>query len=397
MIRRAWKGKHATPSGAPREDSGAPDERLLERRRLLQAALGGGIAIAGSQVLLAPPLEASTGGRADEFPDWATADAFGGTVRDVHAGVATIDTGAPGSPVLRDVTFTSTSETWYRGVMGSRLPAVGDDVVIRSVIPGQVQYAWINRVSFDAAILSQTGSGLDVAIRHPGSGAQQNLAVTIGDQATWYDAVTGAPGPGTDRLASAHILGFQAGSSVVATELWYATIRDVDFLAAHPPASPKPKTVKVGPSFCVKSWRGNTSYFRCPTGAGACGTCNTGSNSQSAWPYVVGHANCDNGCTSQCSLKCGDPFLFYKCESGSGASLKVVDLGPCQRSGDSCGTCNPSVCGYGCSGDPCRLGGPKPRILDLTAPTMARFYGGAGCAACTVGIYCPCSDCTCPY
>jgi len=146
----------------------------------------------------------------------------------------------------------------------------------------------------------------------------------------------------------------------------------------------------------LRRWQQRWASFNCPNGAGACGTCSTSSNSQGAWAHVINHQDCDNGCTGQCKLKCGDPFLFFKCGSGSGTILHVVDIGPCERSGGNC-TCNPAVCGRVCSGDPCGSGGHAPRLMDLTAPTMARFFGGAGCGSCTVGVYCPCTNCTCPY
>ncbi len=387
--------------------SGSPDpdlasDGILARRKLLQTALGGGAAAFAGQAIIAPAASADTRNEpAQQIAARANADAFEGPVRAVRGDELTIDVGDAAHPRLREVTLTSRSRVWSEGVWNARPPAVGDDLLVRSVIPGQVQMAWVNRVSFDADILRRVGSRLEAAWTHPGSHSQvhQDVTVDTGALTRWGNAITGVPGPTSEPLAAAHVVGFRAGQAVVATDLGYVTERAAEFLQAHPPRPLAAKTLRVPNSdaACIRYWSGNCHSFSCCTGCGACTNCSTSSSSQAAWPYVDGVQNCDNGCTSQCRLKCGDTFIFLPCGSTSNFySLKVVDVGPCQKSGTNC-TCSTALCSTGCSGDPCGQGGPPPRIVCLTAPTMARFVGSATCLSCTVGIYCFCSDCDCPY
>jgi hypothetical protein len=380
----------------------------LNRREFLQAAAGGSAGLAaGSLILPATPVFAESAHGSDSsqgLPEWANVDAFQGVVESIHGDGITLNTGTSASPLLRTVSVVPTSRLWLAGQMGTRLPQVGDVLLVRSVIPGQIELGWVNLVSFDAQVLQTTMKGLDVAFSHPGGRGQEEISVDITSAIEWYNSIARAMGRPAQPLAGAHILGFRAGSSVVATSVWYVTEADAEALQARPvqPQRPVVTRVQVSPdySYCVISWSGNTSYFNCPTGQGACGTCNTNNNSQGAWPYILNRQNCDNGCTGQCALKCGDSFLFYPCGNGTGTWLTVVDIGPCELSGPdcSCGTNNSkAVCHLNCPGDPCGLGGSPPRLMDLTAPTMARFFGSSGCATCKVGIACLCNNCTCPY
>ncbi len=377
----------------------------LNRREFLQAAVGGSAGLAaGSLLLSATPVFAESRHGSDSspaLPEWANVDAFQGVVESIRNNSITINTGTNANPLLRTVSVVPTSRIWLAGQMGTRLPQVGDVLLVRTVIPGQIELAWVNLVSFDAQVLKATMASLDVAFSHPGVRGSQEISVDITSATEWYNSIARAIGRPAQPIAGAHIIGFREGSSVVATSVWYMTEADAEALLARPPQPQRPVVtrVQVSPdySYCVMSWRGNTSTFNCPTGQGACGTCNTNNNSQGAWPYILNRENCDNGCTGQCALQCGDGFLFYPCGGGTGTWLTVVDIGPCERTGPDCPCGYYQVCPYNCPGDPCGLNGPPPRLMDLTAPTMVRFFSGAQCAACKVGIACLCNNCTCPY
>lgn len=383
----------------------ASGRSAMSRRQLLQAAVGGSASVmAGGLLISATPAFAAPSAKVSSTsrlaPDWMSADAFEGVVENVRGDTLTLNTGTATVQVLKTVAFDSGSRVWSKGAVDGPGPRVGDILLVRSVVPNQIERAWINLVSFDADVLSvPSATNFEVMLAHPGGSGRQEMAVATDDATKWVDAITRAPGQPAQPMLGAHVIGYRTGATVVATSVAYITESDLRLLQRHPPAPPQPQVsrVAVSPaySYCVKSWNGNTSYFSCPTGAGACGSCNSGASNQGAWPYVYGRQNCDNGCTGQCSLQCGDSFLFYPC-NGPSAWLTVVDVGPCEQSGPGC-NCYYEVYGFTCAGDPCGQGGPSPRLMDLTAPTMARFYPGYGCASCAVSIACSCSNCVCPY
>jgi hypothetical protein len=389
---------HRSSTAAQRETSGSE----ISRRHLLQAAVGGSAGLVASGMFSSVPAFAVQ--RPGDYgppvaPDWLNARAFQGTVEMIHGGDLTVNIGTASTPVMQAVSLTTQSRVWSAGGRGAA-PKRGDTLLVRTVLPGKAQMAWVNQVSFDADVTAMAGSHLDVAMVHPGAAGREPLGVDASDATAWYNARSGAAGRPSQKVVSAHITGFRVGSfAVAASTIAYLTEADAHALEVTPPTPAKPKvlTVPLGPdvSYCVLSWSGNTSYFNCPTGDGACGTCNTGYDDQGAWAYVYGRQNCDNGCTTQCALKCGDPFLFYPCNA-NGVWLTVVDIGPCERSGAGC-SCSIQVCGLVCSGDPCGIKGDTPRLMDLTAPTMARFWPGSGCGSCTIGVACTCGDCVCPY
>jgi hypothetical protein len=230
------------------------------------------------------------------------------------------------------------------------------------------------------------------------------ISLTFNEDAYWENASSGqqttpmalSPGDGV------WIAGLLTSEGIVASAVDYMT---QDAMAAAPtvaPAAPEILTIQdpANPDItnCYKTWNGYASYETCATGAGACLTCNTSSNSQAAWPFRYGY--CSYACTSQCALKCGDPFYVWPCQSGSSTTLTMVDTGPCQTDNPDC-PCSPTTCSRTCSGDPCGIDATTA-VVDMTLPTFTRFYpplteGGYGCFSVSVAVACVCDDCQCPY
>lgn len=372
----------------------------LDRRRFLQTALGSGMVAAGVAGLARPT--SARGAMGSSAPSAGIADAFQGVVVGVQGRSVTVNMGAPNGPeVLRTADLTPASSVWNKGVIGADAPDIGDVFLVRSVIPGQIERAWINLVSFDADFTQQSASALQVSGGHPWNGAPIQIDVTTPTDTNWYDNIQRRAGKPNTAIAGGHIVGYREGDSVVATAVGFVTVPDAEAIEASLSPTQPAEVIQVAPtpdaiSYCIMAWTGNASMFNCPTGAGYCGTCNTGLAYQAAWPRTLGVQNCDNGCTSQCALKCGDSFLFYNCNKNA-MWLTKVDTGPCQLSGPGC-SCSPAVCHYSCGGDPCGVSANTPRVVDLTAPTMAAVApGGYMCSSCTVAITCSCSGCTCPY
>lgn len=394
------------PSRHVAPDSGDSDAGSLSRRHFLQTALGSSIAVAGLADAANP--DQARAAVAGPAANPLVADAFEGTVVGIQGSQITINTGpARGPEALRTTSITPQTSVWEQGAIGQAIPSLGDLFLVRSVIPGQAEMAWTNFVCFDASVLRQNSQGLQVAAVYPSGGEPVGLDVATTETTTWYDTPSGVQVTPTQPLAFVHITGYRLGASVVATRIEYVNEADAEALEANPPAAlPPTKThVQIAPdiSACILSWSGCATVFSCPTGEGECagldsgaGACNSNYNYQAAWPRTLSVQNCDNGCTSQCALKCGDSFLFYNCKV-DGYWLNKADIGPCQKSGTGC-SCSTQYCYHGCGTNPCGSG-PAPRVVDLTTPTMAAIMGqnGLGCTDCTVAIPCECSDCVCPY
>lgn len=256
---------------------------------------------------------------------------------------------------------------------------------------------WVNEIAYDAVITSKSLSSLTVIPHVPGHERMREVEVATTASTLWRRAVTGEPGQPRSTIVGGRIVGYRQGESYTATEVDYVTQSDVDAGAEVLGGQVQSGmlTVALTPETitCYRYTNGNATYFNCGNGAGACGLCNTSSSSQAAWPWIYQDQNCDNGCTNQCPLQCGDYFYFSLCGNQALIQLEVVDVGPCQRSGSGC-ACSTQVCGYTCGGDPCGVGS-SPRVTDLTAPTRARLIGSYGCAYCSVATLCSCSSCGC--
>lgn len=381
---------------------GADDGRMmageLDRRRFLQVALGGGVAAAGMSHLAIPGTARAATTRVSSA---VLADAFQGTVVGIKGDQFTVNTALPKDPEILRVT-TITPETLVDS-MSNALPAVGDNLLVRTVIPGQAEKAWVNRVSFDARITQQASNGLQVTGAHPWGGAPITIDVPTNSDTVWYRSGSNEPcPPPTAPLANAYIIGYRVGdSAAAATTVAYMTQADLEDLQNNPPATLQATQVQIETApdvvTCYMQWSGSASTFCCPgCNAPECGTgwCSNSANDQAAWPRTLGIENCDNGCTTQCALKCGDSFQIWNCYV-DGYWLEKVDIGPCQLSGPGC-DCGTETCYLGCPGDPCG-DSKKPRVVDLTPTTAAVVLNGYGCSSCTVGFVCSCSDCTCPY
>jgi hypothetical protein len=328
----------------------------------------------------------------------ALADAFQGTVVGIQGNEITVNTALDTEPEYLRVT-TITSKTLLDSITNG-LPALGDNLLVRTVIPGQAEKAWVNRVSFDAQITQQASNALQVSGAHPWGGAPITIDVPTNADTEWYGPSGLGPIP-SEPLATAYIIGYRiSDSAVAATTVSYMTEADLAAAEMSPPPLLEATQVQVqtGPDAvtCYKQWSGSASTFCCP----GCGNpycsigCSNNATDQAAWPRTYGVQNCDNGCTSQCALKCSDSFQIWNCYV-DGYWLQKVDTGPCQLSGPGC-SCKTQTCYLGCSGDPCGSGA-SPRVVDLTPTTAAVVLNGYGCSSCTVGFVCSCSNCVCPY
>ncbi len=370
----------------------------ISRREFLVGALAAGAGtVIIPNILNAPTAYASSVNSTTSrlMPDFATATAFQGTVVGAASNALSIDPGY-GLPVQK-VTLNSSSEIWQYGTFGGGLPCIDDDMVVRSMTPGVLQMGWINEVAYDSVVLSQTDRSLTVIPHVPGHPSMGALEVSTTNSTLWRNAIQNTLGRPSATIVGARIVGYRTGGTVIATEVNYVTQTDAEMGAAVVGGQVQSGilTVALTPEniTCYRYTNGNATYFNCGNNGGACGLCNTLNSSQAAWPYIYNDQNCDNGCTNQCPLQCGDLFYFSLCGNQAMIQLEVVDVGPCQRSGSGC-SCLTQVCGYTCGGDPCGIGS-APRVTDLTAPTRARLIGSYGCAYCSVATLCSCTSCGC--
>jgi hypothetical protein len=248
---------------------------------------------------------------------------------------------------------------------------------------------WYNIIALRGVVAAASGGSYEITVGSPGQYHGQKIGLTAWSGAEWSNLEPGGlassilyPGDAVD------VIGGDRGGAIIATR--------IQFLRAGIvlPAAISPPQIVQGPdNICYMYWYGNSSYFDCPTGDGACGTCSTSNNAQGAWPYVFDHCNYE--CTSQCGLYCGDGFYLWPCAGDTSYGITIADNGPCQASTGSC-PCSPTLCSQGCGDDPCSLD-YTDRICDLTAPTFARFASPTkGCLSVRVGIAVECGS-YCPY
>jgi hypothetical protein len=136
----------------------------------------------------------------------------------------------------------------------------------------------------------------------------------------------------------------------------------------------KPKPDDVGVQDFV--YTGHATWFSCATGAGRCGTCNTGSSRQLAWPALdtcgacsFTCCDCSRTCVRQVHLSCGRRRIDVR-DTGNNRlaqDLVIVDCGPNQN----------ALCSGSCG----------RRVVDLTRPTFARFRDpSVGCFPCRARV-----------
>ncbi len=303
----------------------------------------------------------------------------------------------------RDLKITPNTRLW-KGSYATPVSDLhhGDKILVRTLAPGVIESAWVNLVSVRGQIIQREGATYWLETRSPFQPTPSILPFNWTADTHWgtkNDRGIGQPRHTLPNGSFVQLVGVGTPQGIFATRLTYRLPDDP--VKISPAVAPVKKRLQIGPdvtSYCLLTWAGNASHFSCPTGQGACGTCNSADNNQAAWPYVLDHCNADNGCTSQCALECGNQFLFYPCGGGTGTWLTVVSVGPCQLTGPDCQCGNCEVCGDNCPHDPCGNSNDAPRIVDLTTPTFARFFDPTvGCFSCTVAIACECTDCTCPY
>lgn len=385
------------------------DGAVTTRRRFLQGAALGVVSL--SIPTIGPALRAGAIGSGTErefvtqsasisqLSPWEWVDSYQGSLESIQNDLLSINVG----DIVREVSLTSSTNLW-NGQWGGGAPEVGDRVLIRSVTPGVAEYAYANLGATRGVIMSGSGGSYVLQSHGMSNPGLPELSLTFSKNTFWQDASSGQQ-TGPVRLSPGDgvwVAGLLTSEGIVAAAVDYMTQESMTAASAFVPAAPQIVTVRdpANPdiAYCYKTWNGYASYEDCATGAGACGTCNTGNNGQAAWPFR--HGSCSYACTSQCSLKCGDSFYVFPCEGGTGTTLKMVDVGPCQRDNPNC-PCSPTTCSRTCTGDPCGIDGTTA-VIDMTLPTFTRFYpplnkGGYGCFSVSVAVACMCGDCLCPY
>lgn len=377
------------PSGDSDERTVAPPAwPTLSRRRFLETAAVGAAAFSFGPTVLRRfrPAAAQPLARSLSTDAFNNVYSFQGAALEVSGRRLMVSAGG----TVRVVTIGSQSSMWNLGST-SHMPRVGDNVLVRGLIPGQPSDLWTNIISLRGLVTAVSAKEWAVIVGSPGRYHGQTIGVSAARDAVWKSMVPGQPPTASLQVGDAvNVIGGDRGGSVAATMISYLPAGTS--LPGNGHVAPQ---VTQGPdNICYLRWTGHATYFDCPDGAGACGSCNTGSNGQAAWPYVLDHCNYE--CTSQCALYCGDSFVFYPCAGSSGVGLTVADNGPCQQSRSGC-TCSPTVCGQTCNGEPCGLD-LSLAVVDLTAPTFARFYSPSqyGCFSCAVAIPIECGT-GCPY
>lgn len=301
------------------------------RREFMQRAVLGGSALA---------VGSSVAGEAHATPALPEDRVFEGTLTAVGSDrlVLAVD-GAE-----RVLAISGKASVWRGGETGLDVLAPGQDTLVRLDAAGEVERVWSDLTRATGVVVGVSGQDHSLLQR---DGSEVSVRI---------DAER------IERGQTIDVIGLRQQQGVVCTNL----------LGAHT-SSPQPD--EMTPLDFV--YEGHATWFHCSTGAGRCGTCNTGSSRQLAWPALdtcgacsFSCCDCSRTCVRQVHLSCGRRRIDVR-DLGNNRlaqDLVIVDCGPNQN----------SLCSGSC---------PR-RVVDLTRPTFARFRDPAqvGCFRCRARV-----------
>ncbi len=289
--------------------------------------------------------------------------------------------------------------TFWKGGEKSLAALVKDDEVMVKISTQQklVLRAWANLSRVGGQVLDVKGNEyiLETNSLH---GDKTQLLLRADEKTTFKEYMTDTVIKGTRAISpgdSLDAIGEQTSDGLYAT-LVHHYIPDSSSPSKPEPENPESDTVKVNNAGCTYTYYGYAGWFNCSTGAGRCGTCNTSSSNQTAWPAQDSHCtccngsccNCSSGCKNQVFVSCGKNInVTDRCQTRS-RTVYVADCGPCQKA--NCSGCTPELCSRQTSD--C-LSYVSP-VVDLTKPTFAYFYdpalrGSFSCSASVTLSICP--------
>lgn len=344
----------------------ARTSRLSRRNFLSSAALG------AAYVAARPPISFASSGVSPSVAPVSTAnvDAFEGVLRSFSKGTFEIETGG----VVSQVVALSGSTFWKGGETSGDRFSVGDSVLVRTV-NGQLDRAWANLIQASGTVVAGGSDGVRIALDDHGT---NQLAVALPSTTDFRDVFTGqATRVALPPSTSVNVVGLETPSGLVASAIRYQLPGAQPQLQPTQPSVTVTQAVSASPDvlMCTFTYNHFVSFFSCPTGQGACGTCNTSNSSQCAWPAqdtcgCCAHngcgCDCAHGCVTLAIAGCGHHVNVTDACSGKVRDTVIADCGPCMN---SCG-CSLNVCGHVC--DLCGLSRTHP-IVDLTKPTYSIF------------------------
>lgn len=279
---------------------------------------------------------------------------------------------------VRRIRISSGTTCWSQGTGSIGGFSIGSDVLLRLDPAGVASRMWFDLTRVIGSVQSHAGAVTTVLDR-----AGQLLQIRS-TESTRFETFQGglavppilatlAPGSLVD------VIGYLGPAEEVVATIYAYEGADLP-IVVNPPTVDGP----VGDPSQVYTYKGHATWFRCSTGAGACGTCNTGVNNLVAWPQTASNCtgctyncgNCSKGCTNQQQLRCGSGVSIYAPCQQVTRQFTVVDVGPYLV--DSAG--RPSaLCGRVCT--KCNYQRANA-IVDMTRETFARFFDPA-----TVGCF----------
>jgi hypothetical protein len=335
----------------------------VSRRRFLQAAVLGSAGIAGLAVLegmVADSAFADTSDSADTaIPSGQVTE---GTI--LAVGDSSIDLMIDGSESRFSV---SGSTEFWRGSSGMTPSdlALGDSLLIRTSTEGMVQMAWANLTRVTGDVLDMSGSALTIANDHGGISVVSTVEFPSGPDGVSSLSTT-RPGDSIDVIG----LWVSAAGIVLPTLTQAMMVSESDATPSSADASQaaEEEGVPDGTGSCHYTYYGDFTWFTCPTGKGACGTCSTSRSDQIAWPSIGTSCQFSTACVPQIVLSCGSLVNIQDVCTGLAANLAIADCGPDKN----------KYCSNTCS--TCSLSYAHPTV-DLTKPSFARFANPAvtGC------------------
>jgi hypothetical protein len=364
-------------------EHGPLDDARINRRRLLQAAVMGG---AGAVAFGTGPVAAAARTMGKEATESQGVDAFEGLLAGVAAGSLEIQVnGSLRTAVLtQDTTFWKGGETSLGALNG------GDDVLVR-VRGGLVERAWSNLTRVQGQVLYGAGNAFTIEGSGHLHGPAGTYGVAVGAYTRFDDFYSGKTEGAPRDLPSGSIIDviglIEDGEIRASVVSWAAPDVKAPKLLSRG-ADQTRRLAGVSRAQCTTyTYNGFATWFTCGTGAGRCGTCDTGRSDQCAWPALDsscsccggGCCNCSTNCKGQAYAWCGKAISISDSCVSQGRSVYIADCGPCQNG--SCGYCS-SLCSRSCS----RCSSRQTPVIDLTKPTFAAFWDPAvyGCFLCSV-------------
>jgi hypothetical protein len=363
------------------------DAVTTKRRELLKTAALGAVGLAAPG-LPRTQQQAPVG----QIPDEALIDAFEGRLAALTP--TTVDLELTNG--TKRLGLSPTSTFWRAGEVSADNLRLGDALLVR-VRSGDVLRGWSNLTRLHGLVLRAAGLTFELQAADLHAHSTFTAKVSITPLTAFEDFYSGralAPTPIRQGMA-VDVVGMRTEGGVLATSIAIARPDAVPTTRPTPgPARTSRQT--LGPlTLCTYQYYGYASYFDCPTGAGRCATCNTGSSTQLAWPALDYSCNCcsssccdcSNGCMNQEYASCGDGVTVVDSCNSRSRNFSIVDCGPCQRD-SGCQYCSVDLCVRSCSD----CYGRSTAVVDLTKPSFAVWYDPAyqQCFSCLAQITLPC-------